>query len=132
MPIRSIREVELYTDARGRSAVGDELRRISRSDARGIRAIQNKIELLRQTTFEDALRSRLIKKPSATLYVLRVQSGPVSYRLPFFEPPCRGGAIVVLTGCEHRRDLRGDSYEDRLDEAERLRLDWIRRNCKGG
>lgn len=112
--------------------MSDELQRIARSDARGKRAIQNKIDLLRQQSLDDALRSRLIKKPSATLYVLRVQSGPVSYRLPFFEPPCRGGALVVLTSAVHRRDLRGDSYAELLEEAERLRHDWIQRNCKGG
>ncbi len=132
MAPRYVREVELYTDARGRSRVQDELKRIERSDARGIRAIQNKIGLLRQQSFDDALRSRLIKKPSATIYVLRVQSGPVSYRLPFFEPPCRGGAIVVLTSAVHRRDLRGGSYAELLEDAERLRADWIERNCKGG
>lgn len=132
MAPRYVREVELYTDARGRSHVHDELKRIARSDARGNRAIQNKIDLLRQQSFDDALRSRLIKKPSATIYVLRVQSGPVSYRLPFFEPPCRGGAIVVLTSAVHRRDLRGGSYEELLEDAERLRADWIERNCKGG
>lgn len=132
MAPRYVREVELYTDARGRSPVQDELKRIERSDARGIRAIQNKIGLLRQQSFDDALRSRLIKKPSATIYVLRVQSGPVSYRLPFFEPPCRGGAVVVLTSAVHRRDLRGDSYAELLHVAERLRDDWIERNCNGG
>lgn len=123
MQPRYVREVELYTDARGRSEVGDALRRVARSDARGWRAIRNKVDLLRQQSFDDALRSRLIKKPSATLYVLRVQSGPVSYRLPFFEPPCRGGAIVVLTSAVQRRDLRGDSYAELLDDAERLRRD---------
>jgi hypothetical protein len=132
MAPRYVREVELFTDARGRSRVADELKRIERSDARGIRAIQNKLGLLRQQSFEDALRSRLIKKPTATIYVLRVQSGPVSYRLPFFEPPCRGGAIVVLTSAVQRRDLRGASYAELLADAERLRGDWIQRNCKGG
>lgn len=132
MTPRYVREVELFTDARGRSGVADELKRIGRSDARGIRAIRNKVDLLRQQSLDDALRSRLIKKPSATLYVLRVQSGPVSYRLPFFEPPCRGGALVVLTSAAHRRDLRGSSYAELLANAERLREDWIQRNCKGG
>lgn len=132
MAPRYVRQVELYTDARGRSRVHDELRRIAKSDARGSRAIQNKVDLLRQQSLEDALRSRLIKKPSATLYVLRVQSGPVSYRLPFFEPPCGGGAIVVLTSAAQRRDLRGGSYAELLEDAERLRADWIQRNCKGG
>jgi len=132
MAPRYLREVELYTDASGRSGVRDELKRIARSDARGSRTIQNKIDLLRQQSLDDALRSRLVKKPGATLYVLRVQSGPVSYRLPFFEPPCRGGALVVLTSAVHRRDLRGDSYGELLADAERLRGDWIERNCKGG
>lgn len=79
-------------------------------------------------TFDDALRSRLIRRPSATIFVLRVQSGPVSYRLPFFESPC-GGAVIVITSVEHRRDLRGDAYGALLEEAERLRRDWIERNC---
>lgn len=130
MTPRYVRDVELYTDSRGRSGIGDDLRRIARSDARGIRTIRNKIELLRQQTFEDALRSGLVKKPSATLYVLRVQSGPVAYRLPFFEPPCRKGTLVVLTSVEQRRDLRGDAYGELIEEAERLRLDWIARNCE--
>lgn len=64
--------------------------------------------------------------------MLRVQNGPVSYRLPFIEPPCRGGAVVVLTSAVHRRDLRGGSYAELLEEAERLRQDWIERNCNGG
>ena len=132
MSTKYVREVELYADARGRSRVADELKRIERSDARGMRAIRNKIGLLRQQSLDDALRSRLIKKPSATLYVLRVQSGPVSYRLPFFEPPCRGGALVVLTSAVQRRDLRGGSYAELLEDAERLRAEWIQRNCKGG
>ena len=118
------REILFYTDGRGRSEVQDALRRIARSDARGIRAIENKVGLLRQMPFDDALRSRLIKRPSATIYVLRVQSGPVSYRLPFFESPC-GGAVVVITSVEQRRDLRGDAYGALLEEAERLRRDWI-------
>lgn len=129
MAQRYIRDVRFYEDAEGRSEVGEELIRIRRSDVRGFRAIENKIELLRQQTFGDASRSKLIKRPSKHIYVLRVQSGPVSYRLPFFEPPCGGGAVIVMTDCEHRRDLRGDDYDALVEKAERLREDWISRNC---
>lgn len=131
MTPRYVREIELYADGRGRSRVREELDRITRSDIRGIRAIRSRFELLRQQTFEDALRSGLIKKPTSTLYVLRIQSGSVSFRLPFFEPACRNGAVVVLTSCAHRRDLRGDAYKSLIEDAEALRLDWIARNCKG-
>jgi hypothetical protein len=131
MAPRYVREIELYADARGRSTVREELDRVTRSDIRGIRAIRSRFDLLRQQSFEDALRSRLIKKPSSTIYILRVQSGPVSFRIPFFEPTCRNGAVVVLTGCAYRRDLRGEAYKSLIEEAEVLRLDWIARNCKG-
>lgn len=131
MPKKYLRQVELYSDALGRSSVQEELKRIARSDARGIRTIENKLDLLCQQTFEDALRSRLVKRPSATIYVLRVQSGAVAYRLPFFESPC-DGSLVVVTGVEQRRDLRGGAYGGLVEEAERLRQDWITRNCKEG
>jgi len=131
MAPRYVREIELYADARGRSTIREELDRVTRSDIRGIRAIRSRFELLRQQSFEDALRSGLIKKPASTIYVLRVQSGPVSFRIPFFEPTCRNGAVVVLTGCAYRRDLRGKAYKGLIEEAEALRLDWIARNCKG-
>jgi len=39
---------------------------------------------------------------------------------------------VVLTSAVHTRDLRGGSYAELLEDAERLRADWIERNCKGG
>ncbi|HEU4561332.1 MAG TPA: hypothetical protein VFS20_25995 [Longimicrobium sp.] len=72
----------------------------------------------------------LVKKPTATIYVLRVQSGPVSFRLPFFESPCHGGKLIILTHCEHRALLRGDRYKAMIDAAERRREDWVRRFCK--
>jgi len=67
MAPRYVCEIELYADARGRSTVREELDRVTRSDIRGIRAIRSRFELLRQQSFEDALRSRLIKKPSSTI-----------------------------------------------------------------
>jgi hypothetical protein len=120
-------------DAAGHSLIADELASISRSDPRGYRTIVKKMELLRQQSLRDALGSGLIKKPSATIYVLRVQSGSsVAYRLSFFEPLCRNGTLIVFTECASRRDLRGDSYTDLVDRAERMRTDWIQRNCKEG
>ncbi|HEX2094655.1 MAG TPA: hypothetical protein VHG28_19780 [Longimicrobiaceae bacterium] len=108
-----------------------QLGAIARSDARGYRTIQNKITLLRQQTLQDALQSKLIRKPSATIYVLRVQSGAaVSYRLPFFEPLCRHGSLIVFTHCERRRGLQGDAYSTLIEQAETLREEWIQRNCK--
>ncbi|HEX8390811.1 MAG TPA: hypothetical protein VF665_00525 [Longimicrobium sp.] len=123
-------EAEFYEDTNGVSDVGQELNRIARSDVRGIRTIRNKIDLLRQQSLAEALQSKLIKRPSKHLYVLKVQSGPVSYRLPFFESPCRT-PLIVFVSVEHRRDLGGDNYAELVDEAERLRLDWIARNCGG-
>lgn len=119
---------DFYEDADGGSPIRHELMRIARSDARGIRTIQNKIDLLRQQTLADALQGRLFKKPTGHVYILKVQSGPVSYRLPFFESPC-SQTLIILTGVEHRRDLAGDGYAELVDEAERLRADWIARNC---
>jgi hypothetical protein len=128
-----VRDIEIYEDAAGRSPVADELVSIRRSDVRGYRTIVKKMELLRQQSLRDALGSGLIKKPSATIYVLRVQSGSsVAYRLSFFEPLCRGGTLIVFTECASRRDLRGDEYSDLVDRAERMRTDWIQRNCKEG
>jgi hypothetical protein len=132
MPPRFIRDAELYVDEQDHSEIVEAMRRIAREDERGIRTIRKKIDLLRQTSFEDALRSRLIKKPSATIYVLRVQSGPVAYRLPFFEPLCWWRKLVVFTHCVQRSELRGDGYRKLLEEAETRRLDWIERNCPEG
>jgi hypothetical protein len=127
------REVDPYVDVAGRSDVVEELRRIGRSDPRASRAINGRIRLLRQhRSLEEALASRLLKQPSAHIYVLKVPSGPVSCRLPFFEAPESGGGLVILTHCEHRSLLRGDRYKALIEAAERRRQDWIRRNCKGG
>jgi hypothetical protein len=125
-----VREVEFYADALGRSDTSDTLDRLLRSDPRAYWAIINKIELLRQLQIRQAVAGRLVKQPTATIHVLRVQSGPVSFRLPFFESPCLAGKLVVLSHCEHRSLLRGDRYKLLIEAAERRREDWIRRNCK--
>ena len=124
------REVEFYTDALGRSDTSDTLDHLLRSDARAYWAILNKIEILRKVELRQAMASKWVKQPTATIHVLRVQSGPVSFRLPFFESPCHTGKLVVLTHCEHRSVLRGDRYKLMIEAAERRRQDWIRRNCK--
>lgn len=133
MPPRYYRDAEFYRAPDGSSDVIDELRRVQRSDPRALRTIQNKIDLLRQQTLDDALRSELIRKASATIYVLRVQGGAsVAYRLPFFEPLCRGGSLIVFTHGEQRRDLRGDGYGSLIVKAESARMEWIDRNCDEG
>ena len=124
------RDVEVYVDVAGRSDTADALRQLARSDPRAFRTIQNKIELLRQMELRQALESRLVKQPTATICVLRVQSGPVAFRLPFFESPCHGGTLVLLTHCEHRSLLRGERYKAMVEAAERRREDWVRRHCK--
>lgn len=127
-----LRKIAVYRDVRGRSQAEEQLARVAKSDACGSRAIEKKIRLLRKLTWDQALQSRLIKKPTSTIYVLRVQSGPVSYRLPFFEPLCRGGKLIVFTHCERRADLSEAAYAALIKEAERRRQDWIARNCKEG
>ncbi len=129
MPSPFRRDIEFYVDAAGRSEVAKQIAAMSKEDARGFRALQRAFRILRQCTLEEALRKRLVKKPTATIYVLRVQSGPVSYRLPFFEPLCRGGKIIVFTHCERRANLRPEAYKRLIEDAERRRVDWIRRNC---
>jgi hypothetical protein len=126
------REVDVYVDAAGRSDVRDELARLAREDKRGFKTVQSRIQMLRLVTLQQALESKLIKQPSGTIYVLRVQSGPVSYRLPFFEVPGSNGKLVILTHLAARTTLRGDRYKALIQSAERRREDWIRRNCKGG
>jgi hypothetical protein len=128
--VGNLREVEFYKDVRGRSDTSDELEKLSRSDTRAYGAILRRIDLLQKTELRQALQTKLIKQPTATIYVLRVQSGPVSFRLPFFESPCHNGKLVLLTHCEHRSLLRGDRYKALIQAAERRREDWIRRNCK--
>ncbi len=126
----NLREVAFYEDVRGRSDTSDELEKLARSDRRGYGAILRRIDLLRKTELRHLLQMQVVKQPTATLYVLRVQSGPVSFRLPFFESPCHSGKLIVLTHCEHRSLLRGDRYKALIQAAERRREDWIRRNCK--
>lgn len=128
---RYLREVEYYRDVAGRSDVADELKRLSRTDNRAARTIDNRIDLLRQLDLREAVQAkRVVKQATATIYVLRVQSGPVSFRLPFFESPCHDRKLVLLTHCEHRSLLRGDRYKALIEAAERRREDWIRRNCE--
>jgi hypothetical protein len=127
-----LRDVEFYEDSAGYSEVQVSLRSIARNDPRHLRHIQNKIRLLQQQEFDDALESKLIKKPTPTIYILRVKgSGGFEYRLPFFEPQCKGGRLIVFTHCEKRVLLRGARYQKMIEEAEQLRLDWIARNCQG-
>lgn len=121
----------LYVDAKGRSEIGDQLRRIDKSNERASRAIHAAIKLVcREPKLDALLGTRWLKKPSATLYVLRVQTGPLGYRLPFFEPKCRDGTVLVFTHCEKRARLTAGSYADLIEEAERRRADWIERKCK--
>jgi hypothetical protein len=126
------RDVDVYVDLAGRSEVRETLAKIGKSDERAARTINSRIRVMRQQTLADALRTGLIKQPTPNIYVLRVQSGPVSYRLPFFEAPEHNGKLAILTHCEHRSVLRGDRYKALIEAAERRREDWIRRNCQGG
>jgi hypothetical protein len=126
---RILREVEFYVDAAGRSDVRDALDRISERDRRAFKVVQNRLRMLTEVDLRQALATPLLKQPTATIYVLRAQSGPVSYRLPFFESPCHAGRLVVVTHGEHRSVLRGDRYKTMIEAAERRRQDWIRRNC---
>src|ERR1041384_6143571 len=114
------REIEVYADVTGRSDVAEAFRALTRSDTRAMRTIDNKLELLRQIDLREAVAAKkLVKQPTATIYVLRAQSGPVSFRLPFFESPCDAGKLVLLTHCEHRSVLRGDRYKAMIEAAER-------------
>ena len=126
------RDVVMYTNAAGRSDAREALIQIAKSDRRAARAIDNRIRVLRQhLRLSDALAAGVIKQPTATIYVLRVQSGSVSYRLPFFEARDSGGDLVVVTHCEHRSLLRRDGYKLLIEAAERRRQDWITRNATG-
>ena len=125
------RDVDAYVDIAGRSDVKDALRTISRSDRRGSRAIESRLRILRECeSLADLTATSIVKRPTAHIYVLRVQSGSISYRLPFFEAPDRGGKLVILTHCEYRSLLKGDQYRALVEAAERRRQDWIRRNPK--
>jgi hypothetical protein len=130
MSLDDLRDSVWYTDSDGWSEVAEQVGWIARTNDRAMRSIATRIRLIRRQRFRDALASGLIKKPSATIYVLRVESGPVSYRLPFFEPLCRGGKLIVFTHCAKRSDLRGARYGALIEEAERRRRDWIERNCE--
>lgn len=125
-----LRKAAWYTDAKGWSEVAEQVRWLARSNPDAARTIAAKIDLLRQRTFDGALQGRLIKKPTATIYVLRVQSGSVAYRLPFFEPLCRNGELIVFTHCRKRDELDRASYAALIERAEERRRDWIERNCE--
>lgn len=126
------RRIEFYADVAGRSDVRAALGEIAKQDVRAYRAITSRMRMLCQLhDLRQALSTSLLKQPTAAIYVLRVQSGPVSYRLPFFESPCHAGRLVVVTHGEHRSTLRGDRYKQMIKAAELRRQDWIRRNCKG-
>ncbi|HET7229870.1 MAG TPA: hypothetical protein VFJ16_07705 [Longimicrobium sp.] len=128
-----LREVDVYRDIAGRSDVAETMHQLRRTDQRAARAIDNRVNLLRQVELREAVRrKKLVKQATANIYVLRVQSGSVSFRLPFFESPCHDRKLVLLTHCEHRSLLRGDRYKALIESAERRREDWIRRNCQGG
>ena len=126
----NLREVEFYQDVRGWSDTKEALDRLAASDLRAHRTILKKMRMVRQLDLRKAIETDLVKQPTATIYVLRVQSGPVSFRLPFFESPCHGGKLIILIHCEHRALLRGDRYKAMIDAAERRREDWVRRFCK--
>jgi hypothetical protein len=97
-----LRDAEWYKDETGWSEVLEQVKWIERSNPTGGRTLASRIDYLRRQTFDQALRGALIRKPSATIYVLRVQAGPFAYRLPFFEPLCRGGELIVFTECVKR------------------------------
>jgi len=125
------RESVFYEDAKGHSDVRETLRSINKDDPRHTRHIRNKIRLLEQVEDidTDATRSRLVKRPTAHIYVLIVSGhGGFAFRLPFFVPECKGGKQIVFTGCEKRRGLDGN-YGSLIEIAEFRRSDWIHRNC---
>jgi hypothetical protein len=125
-----LRDAEWYKDETGWSEVEEQVKWIARSSPAGARAIDSKVNYLRAQTFDRALRSGLIKKPSATVYVLRIQTGSFAFRLPFFEPLCRGGRLIVFTECAKRDELGRAAYAALIERAEERRLDWIERNCE--
>jgi hypothetical protein len=125
-----LRDAEWYEDEKGWSEVEEQVQWIERSNPGGARTILGKIDYLCRQTFDQALRGTLIRKPSATIYVLRVQTGPFAYRLPFFEPLCRGGELIVFTECVKRDELGRAAYAALIERAEERRRDWIERNCK--
>ncbi len=125
-----LRDAEWYKDEKGWSEVEEQVQWIERSNPGGARTILGKIDYLCRQTNDQALRGTLIRKPSATIYVLRVQTGAFAYRLPFFEPLCRGGELVVFTECVKRDQLGRTAYAALIERAEERRLDWIERNCK--
>ena len=124
-----LRRAVWYRDDKGWSEVEEQVRWIERSNPVGARTILNKIDFLCRQTFDQALRGELIRKPSAAVYVLRVQTGSFAYRLPFFEPLCRGGELIVFTECVKRDELGRVAYAALVERAEERRLDWIERNC---
>ena len=123
------REVVAYVDAVGRSEVRDTLQRLGREDPRGAKTIQSRLRILQHVTLQQAQESGLIKRAGPELCILRVQSGAVAWRLPFFESPCHDTSLVVLACIARRQDLKGERYKELVLAAARRREDWVRRNC---
>lgn len=93
-----LRDWEVYVDSRGRSDVEEQFARLAKSNLRAMRIIHGGLRtVFREPDLDVLLRGRWLRKPSATIYVLRAQSGPVGYRLPFFVPLCRAGRLIVVT-----------------------------------
>jgi len=125
-----LRTATWYRDETGWSEVEEQVQWIERSNPAGGRTLGSRIDFLCRQTFDQALRGALIRKPSATIYVLRVQAGPFAYRLPFFEPLCRGGELIVFTECVKRDELGRAAYAALIERAEARHRDWIERNCE--
>lgn len=122
------RDVELYVDIVGRSDVAEAMEALAKSDRRAAIAVAARMEMLRRLSLRQALERKLIKQPTKFIYILRVQSGPVAFRLPFFAVP--GGNLVILTHLVSRSVLKGDRYKALIQAAELRRQDWMRRNRK--
>jgi hypothetical protein len=128
-----LRPWEFYSDKNGRSDAEAQIAQIHRDDQRKGRLIVKKISLLEQMDLKDAVQTKLIKRASAVIFVLRVNSGRfASFRLPFFESPCSKEPTLIFTDCVSRPllDRRG-AYGALVAKAEERRLDWITRNCRG-
>jgi hypothetical protein len=128
--VEYLREVDVYVDVAGRSDVGDAMEALAKSDPRAAKAVNARVDMLRRLTIRQALERKLIKQPTEFIYILRVQSGPVAFRLPFFAAP--GGKLVILTHLASRSVLKGERYKALIQAAELRRQDWMRRNPKEG
>jgi hypothetical protein len=122
------RDVELYVDVAGRSDIADALEGLAKSNPRAAKAVNARVDLFRRLTIREALERKLVKQPTEFIYILRVQSGSVAFRLPFFVAP--GGKVVILTHLVSRSVLKGERYKALIHAAELRRQDWMRRNGK--